>query len=689
MNRKPAALVPLAVLSLAASAAAQAPAPSPSPGFTHYMLAEVTVVAEAPRRDPATLTTEVTAAEIEATNSRTVAEALSFVPGLRVSTGRKNEPNLSLQGFDQSRVLVLVDGVPYYETSYGKLDLNQLPTDNVARLEVVKGAASVLYGANALGGVINVITRRPADRPFTGLLAELGGNATARFSASHGQRRGGLNYWLSYNHEQSDGWDLSSDFEPREGTISAKPGGNRKAVLEDGDRRLNSDLRRDDLWAKVGWERGETSAVYANLHFLDMEKGAPPATDTVSVFTTRPSFSHFVRFPNYRDWGIDLDGRQNLGRLGLKLKLFHHRHLDDYESFSDATYTTSIATSRYQDRLTGGSLLGELQPRRWGTVRAAVHFREDAHSERDDAYLPFADSRSTTGTVAVEAEVTRIDRLKIVAGLGFDWFDVDEAERNVTDKSGNLTGQTPLATPSTDGVHPMLGATYSLPGGARLFASAARKGRFPTLQQLYSSKSGNPDLESERSDSFVLGASLPLGNRATVTVSAFDHEISDMISRNGPPPLSTYVNYSQARLRGFEVDGEWRVRDEVVLRADYTFNDAKDRSDIRASDELTYVPRHKAGFGVALRAPRTDTRLDLHGVYSGEVFSSLPTPLYPKDPEKKVDSSFVLDLRLGQPVKERFEAFLALRNLLDADVESEVGYPAPGRAFSVGVKARF
>ncbi len=102
------------------------------------------MTAEADKVDETALTVAVTAEEIEARNAKNVAEALAGVPGLRVSTGRKNEPTVYVHGFDQSRVQVLIDGVPYYETNYGKLDLAQIPTDNVARIEITKGAASVL-----------------------------------------------------------------------------------------------------------------------------------------------------------------------------------------------------------------------------------------------------------------------------------------------------------------------------------------------------------------------------------------------------------------------------------------------------------------------------------------------------------------------------------------------------------------
>ncbi len=99
---------------------------------------------------------------------------MANTPGIRVTTGRKNEPNVSIHGFDQSMILVLIDGVPYYETNYGKLDLNQIPTDNIAKIEITKGAASVLYGANALGGVINIITKKGTEKPFTSVSLEAG-----------------------------------------------------------------------------------------------------------------------------------------------------------------------------------------------------------------------------------------------------------------------------------------------------------------------------------------------------------------------------------------------------------------------------------------------------------------------------------------------------------------------------------
>jgi len=155
--------------------------------FTAYDLGEVVVSGEKPAAVTKTaVTNEITAEQIQATNSRTVAEALSHAPGVWASTGRKNEAQITLRGFNQTRILVLIDGVPYYETKYRKLDLNQLPTDNIAKIVVTKGAASVLYGANAMGGVVNIITKKATTKPSASANLELGENGYNRESVSTG-----------------------------------------------------------------------------------------------------------------------------------------------------------------------------------------------------------------------------------------------------------------------------------------------------------------------------------------------------------------------------------------------------------------------------------------------------------------------------------------------------------------------
>jgi iron complex outermembrane receptor protein len=200
-------------------------------------------------------------------------------------------------------------------------------------------------------------------KPFTELLAEGGDTSTGRFVATHGAKTGALSYWLNVSGQTSDGTPVSGSYEPKVGVIQQRnPTKNIPAVLEDGGRRLNSDAKQLNAWGKLGFEPSAATAVFLKVHCFDRDKGAPPATDVVQVLLRRPAFSQLARIPTYRDLGVDLDAKHQLGaNLTLKAKGFWHEHVDDYESYKDPAYTETIAISRYDDSLGGGSLLAEWQ----------------------------------------------------------------------------------------------------------------------------------------------------------------------------------------------------------------------------------------------------------------------------------------------------------------------------------------
>jgi iron complex outermembrane receptor protein len=682
----------LIILIAAVSAAAQEPQPTPTPTpetYRHYTLGTITVTEEAPPVEVVDVEV-VTAEEIAARNARTVAEVLVTVPGIRVSTGRKNEPRVSIHGFDQSKILVLIDGVPFYETTYGQLDLNQIPTSNVARIEVSKGAASVLYGANAMGGVVNIVTKQAADTPSTEVTGELGGNGIANLSLSHGARRGRLSYWLDYSHQERDGWDVSGDFELVPGQIVYRaPSSTVPALLQGEGERTNSDVTRDAAWLKVGFDNGPDSEFWVNLHHLNMSKGLPPAIDEVRVFLSPPAFSQLARMPDYRDTGIDLDMRQRLSeRLVLKGKLFYHDHEDNYDSYADLEYSDRLSRSTFADSILGATAILESSLTDANTLRASLNLKRDTHKERGDETLPFAKTASTTGSVGFEDELRLGRGVRLVLGLGFDWFDVSEAERNLVSE-GQLVGQEPLPATSAEHVNPVVGVNWAFDAGGELFASVGRKSRFPTLSQLYSDRSGNPDLEPEQSFNLVVGTRRHLTRALDLEATGFWYEVSDLISRSGTDPTNTFQNYAEVRIRGLELAGSLLVTDGLLLRAHLTWTDAADRSEGRVTDDVINVPEFAGNLAVRWQLPWFPARFALDGTYMGDVFTSLPSPLYPDDPVQQVDAVFLLGARLGYDVLGWLELWAAGRNLLDEDYESEFAYPGPGRELSVGLTATF
>ena len=660
-------------------------------GYEEYSLGEIVVSGKnASVRDIA-ISNEITPELFEAVNAESVADALTYVPGVQVTYGRKAFPSINIHGFDQNRILTLIDGVPYYETNYGGMDLNQVSLEGISRIDVVKGAPSVLYGANALGGVVNIITKKPTETPYLAASAEYGiagVDEAYKAALSHGMRVGNVNYWLSYAHREWDSWDLSDDFEPRLGEIRRRPGGTETTIIEDGDERLNSDYKTDNFWAKVGLEPSETSEIYLNFHYITTEKGDPPNLDSIRIF---PDFSHFDRITAYDDWGMDLSAEHAFSdRFSLQAKLFYHDHSDDYTSYSDQTYSDPIAVSTYNDAILGGMLLGEYNPCAHDTLRTSVHYKKDFHEQRDLEDLPFAESQAYTGSIGLENEARLIDgKLSLVAGISYDWYDISQAEAD-PDNDGNIVEQ---ETPDmTDEFNPMVGASFQMTDGLKLFASVAKKTRFPSLDQIYKGDEPNLDLKAETAINYTAGISYAHGSLFNLEVAPFFHDISDFITRDVPPsvnPYSQYKNYDEVEMLGVEISARITPIDDLTFKLGYMFNDASNKSPERVTDNVVNVPESTFSAGVQYLLPVIRTRLDLTMLCVGESYYQLPIPEDPEQETIENDSYTLFNAKVTQPfLNDHLDAFIAVENLFDEDYEPNNGYPAPGMRAWVGLTYR-
>jgi iron complex outermembrane receptor protein len=639
----------------------------------------------------------LTQEEIKATNSKTVADALQFTPGIMVTRGRKNEPEISVHGFSQEKSLFLIDGVPYYETYYGKLSLDQIPAQIISRIEITKNAPSVLYGPNAQIAVINVITKKGTDTPTYNVGVEIGEDSTYRALFSHGNQIGAVNYWFSYIHEESDGWRLSDDFKPETAVRARKFMPNVDGIHEDGGLRKNSDYEKNRLWARAGITPSPGSEYFVSMHLLDSEIGHPPATNEYRIFPREgdvPAFSTFSRFDDYDDWGIDLSGKKTLSdALTFRGKLFYHDHEDAYVSYDGPDYKNKIAKSTYKDDVIGISLFSDFILAEPHDGHVSLHYRRDSHEATDDVYLPYNQYQSYTGSLGTEHAYVIGEALTVYAGIAYDWFKVDEAEDYEFDEDDNFQGQKGLETSSTeDEINPMVGFSWNM-DLAKLYGSVARKSQFPSLSQLFSSTSGNPDLSPEKTINYTLGVTKAFGKKITADLSGFYHDISDWISRDYYEDTFTgneiYVNVEDVSMLGFETSVQVVFCDYFKMNLNYTYNDAENDSSKAVTEKVIGVPLHKLGAGFNMVIPRILASWDVQAIYVDEVYDSLPTTGSPDDEISESDNYFILNSRLSKTFKNKYEFYAEIDNLFDKDYREEVGFPAPGRNFLVGCGLEF
>ncbi|MGC8872791.1 MAG: TonB-dependent receptor plug domain-containing protein [Caldimicrobium sp.] len=668
--------------------------------YEEYALGEIVVIGEkTPAVREVTKTTVVTAEELKDKNVRTVAEALIYVAGLRVSTGRKNEPNVSIHGLEQTRILVLIDGVPYYETKFGRLDLNAIPIDNIAKIEIEKGVSSILYGPNSLGGVINIITKKPTEKQHLEILLERRDYETYRTSVSLGKKINKISYWINYSYYDSKGWYLSNNFRPELGTVKYQKGRKseiKNKILEDGDVRDNSAVRSNNLWLKLGFEPSKDSEYYLNFHYLTMYKESPLPIGkylTSSVFLDRPAFSQFARMPRYDNWGIDFSGKQKISEnITLKGKVFYHFHLDDYKSYYDETFKDLLSISRYKDWMYGFIFTPEIKLGESDILRFGFQYRKDVHRERDDIYLPFEDYSSSIGSLGVENEFTFLNnKISLVAGLQYDWFKVNTAkDLNLDKRTGNFISYKNLEKPGLeDSLNPMLGLSYFLSENTKLYASLARKVRFPTLSELYTSRGGNPNLKPEKSWNYVAGISHTFNKAFRGEISFFYHDIKDWITRDIPTFEGRFENKGKISIAGFELSSQYTPFKNFFLEVNYTYSYAKDKSPGRITDKVKNIPKHKVDITMNYVVPRLGIKATLVGLYMGKVWGQLPTSSAPYLPAVEVGDYFIVNVKLSKEFKKHLELYLGAENLFDRNYQQELDFPGPGRNLYAGMIYKF
>ncbi len=662
--------------------------------YESYDLGELYVKGERlPTSQEVTQMSVVTQEQIEATHSQNVAQALSHVPGIVITTGFKNQPSVSLQGLNQTETLVLIDGVPYYETNFGLLNLKTIPVEMIDRIVVEKGVSSVLWGPNSVAGVINIITRKPTEKPSLDIKAEYGDYQASDLSLSHGMKKGVLSYWFGYNRQDSKGWYLSRDFDPQLTQLTYRPATGRpstvNSVIEKGGVRDFSDFHMDSVWAKVGIEPSAGSEYYLNMNYTGAVFGGPPSLYQDQIFLTPGSqFAQLWNIPAYNNWGGDLSGQQKVNEwVTLKGKLFYHNHEDILESFYDPDHNRQIARSQYKDYTIGGNILGEMNLASNDTLRANFLYRRDNHEQRAVTFLPYQEDVSYTGSFGIENQFDPIKNFSIVAGVAYDFWEVRSANQAQTNSRGDFTGFQRFKTPDADSLDPMLGVTYTFEDKTKLFASWARKIRFPTLQQLYSgSFGGNTDLKPEKADNYVLGASRPITRYATAEASFFVHDVSDMINRNAPSPLAQYLNYGKIFIWGSEVNAQIFPMKGLSFGIGYTYANATDRSPNTPTSRVTNVPTSKFDLSAEYLIPTIDVKTNFTGTYVGRMWGQLPTQGSPTNTALRTGDYFIVGARVSKVFYNHFEGYFVAQNLFDKNYEEQVGFPAQGRMLFAGLR---
>ncbi len=614
--------------------------------FQIYRLQEVVVYGNR-EQVPSSMIIEIDQQQMQARNSTTVSELLSFEPGLNLTSGYKSETETRIRGFRSSDVLVLVDGRPINPGYYGKVDLSMLPLDNLAKITIVKGPASVAYGANSMGGVIDIITRNGLETPRTVIETKLGDYQFRNLSLNHSRMVGRWNYWISGYEHHARGFRLSDQFQP--------------TSYENGGVRENSFYHKAGISGKLGYQPNSRLMVTLASDYHWAKKDIPVATRYIPGDNSR-----YWRFPNLERYSTTLSGDWNISSsVVLKSVIFadaYNDRLIEYNS-SDMREDHIEWNSLLENITVGGLIHGEWRLFQRHQLLTGIQFRQDQMNKKADVDEPWEDHFVLTGSLFLQDEVQPGKNTTLILGTGYHFHQNDTPKNNAR-------------------FAPMVSIQQQLPGKWKLFSSYSHSVRFPTLHHLYSQTSGNPDLKPENTDKYELGVTkiFLFSNRdqyCSVDLALFYNEMKDLIYRT--TRSFRYKNISRAAMQGFEFRANWSLNQYISGELGYSYIDIP-RSALEIND---YLPKHKARISLTGRTG-FGTTVNYETAYFDEREFSYASNLVERLPRYLVHN-----FNINQQITKYLALRLDASNVTDEYYEEEFGYPQPGRQIMGGLRLTF
>jgi vitamin B12 transporter len=582
--------------------------------------------------------TVITAADIERRQDRALPDVLREVPGLSITQtgGAGGQTSLFMRGTNSNHVKLLVDGIDMADpsTPTGAADISKLLAGDIAKVEVLRGPQGALYGSDAIGGVINIITKAGEGPLAINASAEGGSFDTFNQSASLSGSDNGIHYSATVQH-----------------LLSAATPVTPLNLLPPGQRRNNDFYDNVTATAKLGLDVTDNFDLgLVSRYYNSLGKFTGDAFD----------FATFASFPSPTRTRVHVIDYQTRGTAHLALwdGRFDQTLGIAYGSNIADTQDPDNGNSRQKgDRVKldwqGNVVVAEGQT----LVLGAETYRDALHPGLSFGF-PSTLARGVT-TNAGYAEVQ--------SDFGYGLYNSASIRFDDNSRFGSRT------------TWRMAPAWVIESTGTKLKATAGSGFKAPSLQQLYGTFGGNAALKAETSFGYDVGVEQGLFDGAlTGGVTWFHNDIRNLIT-SGPAPAFLNINVGRARTQGVESFLAWKVLETLTLRGDYTYTDAVDAGTKLA---LLRRPRHKASLEADWQA--TDAlSLDATLLYVGAQIDGNRDFSIPR---LKMPDVTTLDLAASYRLTENWSVFGRLENVFDTTYQSPDGFLRPGIGATAGLK---
>ena len=592
---------------------------------------------ETPVNEIGSSVTLIPAEEIERNQRRTLPDVLQTVPGLNIvqTGGPGGKTSVFMRGSNSNHTKVLIDGIDANDPSQdGVFDFGQVLTSDIERVEVLRGPQSSLYGSDAIGGVVNIVTKKGEGPPqFTGRL-EGGSFDTFNQSASVRGSVSRFNYSFNVAHFLVDDTPVT----PLD-------------LLPPGRKRINDSYENTTVSTKFGADLTDTFGVDFVGRYTDS-----------TLFFTGDDFSVFPSVPAASQ--SEQNARQLFARGEAHLALFDgafkNRIGVGYTNYHTTIQAPDTGFGLPPENINHGDRikfdwLGNIELWKGSALVLGV---EDQKDRLIDSPVS-AENDNVAGFAELQSE--------IVPGL----FAAASVRHDDNDRFGGKTTW-------------RIAPAYLVPNlGTKLKATYGTGFKAPSLTQLFVSFPAfnffaNPDLQPEESEGYDFGFEQPLaGDRVVFGATYFHNDIKNLINANAT--FTSLVNVGKATTEGVETFVSVSVTERFKVRGDYTYTDAVDDT---TGLELLRRPKHKASL-TASWLPIDRLSFSATLLYVGsEVDGNRSFSIQRLDTDPYVVVNLAADYTLNNSVK----LFARIDNLLDRRYESPTGFQRPGFGVFGGVQ---
>ncbi|MBU3730020.1 MAG: TonB-dependent receptor [Beijerinckiaceae bacterium] len=599
--------------------------------------------------------TVITREEIENKAAKSIADVLRPVEGLFVSErgGIGGNTSITVRGSKPSQTLVMIDGVRVGDPSSiaGDFDFGGYSPSDVERIEILRGPQSALYGSDAMGGVINIVTRKGAGTPKASLTAEAGSYGTMLGRASVTGSSNDFNYAFALNGLRSNGF---SSFGYRIGRYAAYG-----PFESDPVQKLNGS-------ARLGWDGGQGVSIeagylgfWANTHYDNAISANATASDIAFTDVGLNKQRGFTNQAWVKGAVVGLDGR-----MTTTLNIFGNR-TDRYTTYDwSSSWGPYTGINDYRGERYGAELQNNFK------INEQFLLITGLRNESETAKIVSGGIPRNTTPLNVDVNASQMTNS---AFSTLQWTPTEKWAFSFGGRVDDVEG--------IDNFWTWRGtAAYDLTSTTKLRASAGTGAKAPSLYQMYSAygpiANNLPALQPEHNIGVDAGIDQSLfAGRLVLSGTAFWSRYRNLIDFACAGFTCVYYNVGRAAISGLEASAKYNlVPGEWLLKGTYTYTYAEN---LDTDTQLLRRPRNRGSISAVYTGiTNTEIEAQLYLVGSQLEYGDIKLAPYAR-----------LDMWARYKFTDQFSVYLRGENLTNAHYQEAYGYGTAGRSVYAGVKA--